>query len=321
MNAGLHVISEKPLAECISKAERMVKTAKKNRVAFAVVFQSRFNPISAKAIELVRSGRIGKIYRTMMLSPDYRTQAYYDAGSWRATWKGEGGGVMLNQAPHAMDMFIQLCGMPCEVFGRTETRMHKIEVEDLAEAMLKYPDGGSGYLYCSTCEPCHGHLIEVFGDLGKLVLKDSGLTIFNYWPGIRDHMHKAKVMWGEMDIREEQIQTTETNTGHVSITAGEMEIVEEKIEVPRQETGHFSVSENIVAHLLDGAPLVTSGESGLASLELANAVTLSAYERRWIKLPINRKRYDSLLDKFCRESRFVKKTVKTRRMTDPRIAK
>lgn len=297
MNHGLHVISEKPLAERISQAERMAQAARKNRVAFAVVFQRRFEPICAKAIELVRAGRIGKIYRTMLLSPDYRTQTYYDAGSWRATWKGEGGGVMLNQAPHAMDLFVQLGGLPCAVFGRTETRLHKIEVEDLAEALLKYPDGGSGYLYCSTCEPCHGRLLEVFGDLGKLVLKDSGLTIFNYRPGIREHMHKSGVMWGEMKITEENIKA------------------------PAEAPGHVSVSANMTAHLLDGAPLLSSGASGLASLELANAVTLSAHIGRWVTLPLNRKRYDALLNKFCRESKFIKKNVKNLRLADPRIGK
>jgi predicted dehydrogenase len=297
MRAGLHVISEKPLSERISNAERMAQAAKDNRVAFAMVFQRRFDPLSVKAVELVRSGRIGKIHRTMLLCPDYRTQAYYDGGAWRGTWRGEGGGVMLNQAPHLIDLYVQLCGTPCEVFGRTETRLHMIEVEDFAEALLNYPDGGSGYLYCSTCEPRQGQRIEVFGDRGKLILDDSGLTLFSYRPGIREHMRKAKVIWGEMQT------------------------VKEKIKAPGKKTKTLRIPENMVAHLLDGAPLLSSGESGLASLELANAITLSAHTGKWVKLPISRKRYDALLDKLCRESTFAKKKVKSRRMTDPRIAK
>ncbi len=297
MNGGLHVISEKPLADRISQAERMAQAARKNRVAFAVVFQRRFDPLSAKAMELVRAGRIGKIHRTLLLAPDYRTQTYYDAGSWRATWKGEGGGVLLNQAPHALDLFIQLGGLPCAVFGRTETSLHNIEVEDLAEALLRYPDGSRGYLYCSTCEPCHGHRMEIFGDRGKLVLDKRGLTLFNYRPGIREHMHRSGVMWGEMKITEEHIRR------------------------PPLTTGHINVSANLTAHLLDGVPLLSPGASGLGSLELANAITLSAHTGRWISLPINRKRYDALLDKFRRESKFVKPRAKNRRLTDPRIGR
>ncbi len=187
MNAGLHVITEKPLSECVSTAERMIRAAEKNRVAFAVMFQRRFEPAMLKAVEIARSGALGRIRRTLMVAPEYRSQAYYDSGKWRATWKGEGGGVMINQAPHVMDLFILLGGMPCEVYGRTETRMHRIEVEDLAEAMLKYPGGGTGYFHCSTCEPDPGQMIEIFGDKGKLVFRDGALKLFRYEPPVDVH--------------------------------------------------------------------------------------------------------------------------------------
>ncbi|NLE68222.1 MAG: Gfo/Idh/MocA family oxidoreductase [Lentisphaerae bacterium] len=273
MNAGLHVITEKPLSECVSTAERMIRAAEKNRVAFAVMFQRRFEPAMLKAVEIARSGALGRIRRTLMVAPEYRSQAYYDSGKWRATWKGEGGGVMINQAPHVMDLFILLGGMPCEVYGRTETRMHKIEVEDLAEAMLKYPGGGTGYFHCSTCEPAPGQMIEIFGDKGKLVFRDGALKLFRYDPPVNVH----------------------NRINREPGTLAAPRLIEQKIRVEQRETDHAQVIENMTLHLLKGVPLLSAGATGLASLELANAVTLSSHLGRPVKIPISRRMYDRFL--------------------------
>ena len=273
MNAGLHVITEKPLSECVSTAERMIRAAEKNRVAFAVMFQRRFEPAMLKAVEIARSGALGRIRRTLMVAPEYRSQAYYDSGKWRATWKGEGGGVMINQAPHVMDLFILLGGMPCEVYGRTETRMHRIEVEDLAEAMLKYPGGGTGYFHCSTCEPDPGQMIEIFGDKGKLVFRDGALKLFRYDPPVDVH----------------------NRINREPGTLAAPRLIEQKIRVEQRETDHAQVIENKTLHLLKGVPLLSAGATGLASLELANAVTLSSHLGRPVKIPISRRMYDRFL--------------------------
>lgn len=273
MNAGLHVITEKPLSECVSTAERMIRAAEKNRVAFAVMFQRRFEPAMLKAVEIARSGALGRIRRTLMVAPEYRSQAYYDSGKWRATWKGEGGGVMINQAPHVMDLFILLGGMPCEVYGRTETRMHRIEVEDLAEAMLKYPGGGTGYFHCSTCEPDPGQMIEIFGDKGKLVFRDGALKLFRYDPPVDVH----------------------NRINREPGTLAAPRLIEQKIRVEQRETDHAQVIENMTLHLLKGVPLLSAGATGLASLELANAVTLSSHLGRPVKIPISRRMYDRFL--------------------------
>lgn len=273
MKAGLHVITEKPLSECVSTAERMIHTAEKNRVAFAVMFQRRFEPVMLKAVEIARSGALGRIRRTLMIAPEYRTQSYYDSGKWRATWAGEGGGVMINQAPHIIDLFILLGGMPCEVYGRTETRIHNIEVEDLAEAMLKYPDGGTGFFYCSTCEPAPGQMIEIFGDKGKLVFRNNKLSFFRYDPPVDVH----------------------NRTNREPGTTITPRLIEEKIKIQPRATDFTQVIENMASHLLKGDPLITSGASGLASLELANAITLSSHLGKPLKLPINRRAYDRFL--------------------------
>ena len=273
MKKGIHVICEKPLTERISTAQKMVETAKKCKVAFAVMFQRRFEPAVAKALEIIRSGRVGRIYRATMISPEYRSQAYYNSGTWRATWKGEGGGVMMNQSPHIMDIFVHLTGMPVCVRGRIETSpIHTIEVEDRAEATLEYADGGTGYFYCSTTEPGPGQMIEIFGDKGKLLFRNGTLQFFEYEQPISVFTRENKEMWGS-------VKQTEVD-----------------LKLEQFDTGHFLAHRNFADHILNGTPLHVSGESALPSLELANAITLSSLMGEPVKLPLKRAAYDALLN-------------------------
>jgi predicted dehydrogenase len=305
MNAGLHVITEKPLTERVSTADRMVAAAKKNGVVFAVMFQRRLDPAICKARALIQSGQLGEIYRATLIALEYRTQCYYNSGTWRATWKGEGGGVMMNQAPHMMDLFVQFCGLPSAVFGRTSTRMHDIEVEDQAEALLKFPNGSTGYLYCSTCETAPGQLIELVGEKGKLVLRDGELSFYRIKPGIRQHIKTCKTMWAFPDVRRISIDIKQAGSAGKKIPPGQL--------------GHAKVLNNMVRHILFGDTLATPGASGIGSLELANAVTLSSHEDRWVSLPLSRSKYDALLSRLQRESTFVKKEVNVQRATDPKL--
>lgn len=293
MRAGLHLISEKPLSERVSTADQMIATARETGVTFAVMFQRRTEPAVAKAIEIVRSGLLGKVFRTTMISPEYRSQSYYDSGTWRATWSGEGGGVMMNQSPHILDMFVQIAGMPSEVYGRVETRLHHIEVEDLAEAMLTYPDGGTGYLYCSTNEAGPGQMIEVFGNEGKLIFRDGQLKVYRFTPSITDFTRISTEMWAGPKCEE------------VPITLDE------------QQHGHTVIVRNFARHILYGEPLISPGEDGLKPLELANAVWLSAHLGKPVKLPMSRRAYDNFLAKKRRTSTFVKEVANVQRTTDP----
>ncbi|MDD3726159.1 MAG: Gfo/Idh/MocA family oxidoreductase, partial [Candidatus Ratteibacteria bacterium] len=137
-NNNLHVLSEKPIAVTVSDADRMIKAAKKNKKIFAVMYQRRTEPWVRKLRELIVEKRIiGEITRTLCIDPWYRAQAYYDSGTWRATWKGEGGGVLINQAPHTIDIFTTVAGLPVKVETKTRTRLHKIEVEDEVCAFLE----------------------------------------------------------------------------------------------------------------------------------------------------------------------------------------
>jgi len=297
MKAGLHLLSEKPLSERVSTADRMIRTARKTQVAFGVMFQRRTEPAFIKALEIVRSGALGRVYRATLISPEYRSQAYYDSAGWRATWHGEGGGVMMNQAPHILDLFVQLGGKPSAVLGRAETRLHKIEVEDVAEALLTYPGGGSGTLYTSTNEPAPGQMIEVFGDKGKLVYRDDTLRFFLYEAPISEFTRTNASMWARPKTEEV------------------------KLEIPQQDSGHYLIVKNFARHILHGEPLLSPGEDGLAPLELANAVWLSAHLKKPVKLPLNRRAYDNFLAAKRRKFKPPKARAPAQRVTDPNFKK
>ncbi|MBN1257493.1 MAG: Gfo/Idh/MocA family oxidoreductase [Planctomycetes bacterium] len=294
IKAKMHVLCEKPLAETISSADKMVKAAKKYRVKLGVMFQRRFEPAISKALEIVRSGKLGKIQRTIMISPEYRTQAYYDSGSWRATWEGEGGGVMMNQAPHVIDIFVQLAGLPVSVNGNIKTLMHNIEVEDFAEATLKYKDGGTGYFYTSTNELKPGQMIEIVGDKGKLIWRDSNLEFWRYEPAVPAFTKKTKEMWGVPKK------------------------IQEVYNFKPVDQQHYHVIRNFARHLVLNERLECSGESGLASLELTNAIMLSSFKGKEVKLPISRREYDAELKRLREKSTFKKK-VRPQMQCDPQF--
>ncbi len=293
MKAGLHVITEKPVSERISTAEKMAKAAKKYRVKFGVMFQRRFEPTIAKMFELVKTGQVGTIHRATLIDPQYRSQAYYDSGAWRATWKYEGGGVMMNQSPHTLDIFVQLTGLPIKVRGKVQTRLHKIEVEDTAEALLTYKSGGTGYFYCSTNEPSFGQMIEIFGDKGKIVYRNGDLRFWKYATPVAKTIRTQKEKWGEPAWEEV------------------------KLRIPKRPSGHFRVIENFSRHILYREPLLISGTSGLDSLELANAITLSSILDKELKLPISRGAYDRELAKL-RKKYSGRKNVRINMEKDPR---
>ena len=296
MKAGLHLLCEKPLSERVSTADKILAAARETGVAFCVDFQKRTQPVFIKAMEIVRNGELGRVFRTAMICPNYRTQGYYDSGGWRATWAYEGGGVMMNQSPHDLDIFYLLGGKPASVFGRVETRLHDIEVEDVAEAMLTYPDGGTGYFHTSTIESGPGYMIEVFGDKGKLVYRDNALRFYRFDTPITEFTRTCPDMWNKPKC------------------------VEVPLEIPKEPKRKGPVIYNFTRHLLYGEPLAVPGETAIHSLEIANAVWLSAHLGKPVTLPISRRAYDIFLAKKRRESTFVKKVgKKVKALTDPSL--
>jgi predicted dehydrogenase len=295
--AGLHVLSEKPLAETISAGDRMAQAARDAKRVLGVMFQMRFMPSCHKAIEIVRRGELGRLIRASLTAPNYRSQAYYDAGKWRATWVGEGGGVLLNQSPHIVDLFLALTGLPVWVQGITGAMMHDIEVEDCAQALLRFRDGGFGYLYCSTLEPGPGEAIEVFAENGKLVYRDGQVKYYRFARPVSDFTKNNTEMWGRLDCKEVPLDVREAPTGHAD------------------------VMRNFARHILHGEDLLCDGESGLAQLELANAIIYSGRTGRAVDLPLDRAAYDALLGELRRTSRYNQKSDQIKRITDPSFVK
>ncbi|MGQ9879713.1 MAG: Gfo/Idh/MocA family protein [Armatimonadota bacterium] len=293
---GLHVLTEKPMAINPVEADRMTESAKRAGKVFVVMFQMRTERSYRIARKAIQDGVIGELMRTEMVAAYYRNQAYYDSAEWRATWIGEGGGVLVNQAPHALDMFCWLAGLPRKVTASTRTRLHEIEVEDEAFAVLEYANGAHGYLYTTTNEAPGTTRFEFAGDKGKVVVSDGQVTIRRVVPPIREFTFSATDMW----------------------SGPQTEPVE--VEVEDLPAGHAQITRNFARAILYGEPLLAPGEEGIWCVELASGIILSSKRAKTVSLPVDRAEYDALL-KELRAGSQPKRRVLGQRVSDPNIVR
>ncbi len=292
MEGGIHCLSEKPIAVSATAADELLQAARKSGLVFAVMYQHRTLPEIRLAKKLIESGRLGEIKRASLIEPNYRTQAYYDSGVWRATWKGEGGGVLINQAPHGIDLFLLLGGMPSRVTAKIRTRLHKIEVEDEACALLEYPNGAWGYYYTTTNELPATTLMEISGDKGKLLYQDGSLKFYSCKSSIAEFTFSSKDMWAKAKL------------------------VEEKLELPQCETGHKEIMRNFCCSILFKEELIAPGKEGIWTVEFINALILSGKKNKAVDIPVDREEYEELLESLKKTSQ-EKRVKKTERVTDP----
>lgn len=283
--SGVHVLTEKPLAVTVEDAERMIDAAQAAGRLLGVVFQHRMNPVNAKAREIIASGRIGEIHRTMLTAAWFRPEAYYRSDDWRGTWKGEGGGVLLNQAPHTIDLFLWISGMMPESLNATaETVLHDIEVEDRASALLRYANGATGYIHASTAEFPTLHRMEFAGDRGRLVLDDelgTGIHLTIIDGSTREFSKSAPEPSSAPTASRVEVDSGAKAEGK----AGELKPV----------GGHDVLIADFAEAIRDGRAPAVPGEEGLKSLEIANAITLSSHRRAELDLPIPRRAYSELI--------------------------
>jgi len=199
LRAGLNVICEKPLTVTVEQADEVLHAAASSSGMFAVVHQKRFEPAYLYAKRLLDSDELGPIYRCSMIESAWRSDAYYASSPWRGTWKGEGGGVLLNQAPHILDRYAWLCGMPETVTARCDTNLHQIEVEDTASAILRHANGAHGYIHISTIEaPAIAHTV-ISCDRGRITI-DNGKVFVTRLPGsIRERTATETQLMGEIE--------------------------------------------------------------------------------------------------------------------------
>ncbi len=262
---GVNVISEKPAGVYTKQVEEMMAAAKKSGLAFGMMFNQRTNPMYQKMREMVQGGEIGDPYRCVWIITDwFRTQSYYDSGDWRATWDGEGGGVLMNQCPHQLDLWQWIFGMPSRIHAFChEGHYHNIEVEDDVTAYAEYPNGASGVFITTTGEAPGTNRLEITGSKGKLVAEGTTLT---FWKNNEDAVEFCK--------------NNPNGFGKPGV---------EKIEFKFDNQGaqHQGIFQNFTDHLVDGAELLASGYEGINGLSICNAMMLSSWKNNWVDLPID----------------------------------
>lgn len=282
MKRGIHVMVEKPAGVYTKQVREMNEEAKKHPdVVFGMMFNQRTNCVYRKMRELIQSGKYGEIRRTNWIITDwYRSQAYYDSGDWRATWSGEGGGVLMNQCPHQLDLLQWICGMPAKVQSHMHFgKWHDIEVEDDVTTYLEYPNGATGIFITTTGDGCGSNRFEVQLDKAKLVVEHDKLT-----------------MW-EFEVAESEF--TKTNT----VPFGRIAVQEYEVETDGENPQHDGVLRAWGGAILRGTPLVADGSEGIQGLTLANAMHLSAFTGKEVELPLDEDLYYEELMKRVATSR------------------
>jgi predicted dehydrogenase len=280
LRAGLHVLVEKPISAHKADAEKLIAAHAGQKTVFAAMFNQRTDPYYATIRKMILDGTLGTIRRFNWTVTDwFRSDAYYASGGWRATWQGEGGGTLLNQCPHNLDMIYWLFGQPARVRAFCALgRYHDIEVEDDVTAYLEYADGATGVFIASTGEAPGTNRLEIVGDKGKLVMEGDRLV-----------------------FRENKIPMDEfcrTTTERFS----QPESVERVIACDGHGGQHAAILQNFTGAILDGKPLLAPAAEGLYSVELANAMLLSSFEERTVPLPLDAAHYEKVLLKKIADS-------------------
>ena len=278
---GLHVLCEKPAGVYTKQVRRMNEVAAKYDLVFAMMFNQRTNPLYRKMHELIHSGELGAIKRVNWIVTDwYRTQTYYDSGLWRATWAGEGGGVLLNQCPHNLDLIQWICGMPSKVQAFCHNgKWHDIEVEDDVTAYLEYSNGATGVFITSTADCPGTNRFEVTLEMGKLICEDEKLVLYKLDQNEREYCKSATGGF--------------TRPG---VTCTQVEIEGEYMQ-------HKGILKSFAARILYGTPLVAEGKEGINGLTLSNAMHLSSWLSKPISLPFDETLFLEELDKRIATSR------------------
>lgn len=273
----LHVLCEKPAAVTVKEARRMNEAAARHpHLKFAINFQMRANPVLRKIREIVHGGDLGEILRlTWIATSWFRTNAYYASGGWRATWAGEGGGVLINQCPHNLDQLYWLTGMmPSRVTAVAHIgKTHPIEVEDEVSAILEYAGGATAHFITTTGEAPGTDRLEIAGDRGKLVSEHGKLTF---------KMNRKTVR----EFRE---------TSPLSFAIPEVWDAEIPLPAPHPDPTRW-MTQNFVNAVLKNEPLVAPGSDGVKGLEIGNAMLMAGVTRQPVELPLNGDSVEKLIN-------------------------
>jgi predicted dehydrogenase len=265
LRCGLHVLVDKPLAVHVADGRRMLAAHHDTTLRFGVIFQERSRPLYLKIKSMLQEGTLGDIRRVHWIVTDwFRSQAYYRSSPWRATWKGEGGGLLINQCPHNLDLLYWFLGLPARLTAHIGVgKYHPIEVEDEVHAFLAYPNGATGVFVANTGEAPGTNRLEIVGEKGKLVLEQDTLT------------------WYENAIETSVFsRTTPELFAQPACTV-------RQIPVAGVWEGHMGVLKNFRQAIREGVPLLAPAAEAMGSLELGNAMLLSGLLERPVDLPLD----------------------------------
>ncbi len=285
---GMNVLVEKP-AGVYAKAVREMNecAARHPEVAFGVMFNQRTNVLYQRIKALVESGELGQMRRTgWIINSWWRPDSYYRQSAWRATWGGEGGGVLVNQAPHQLDLWQWMCGVPCKVYAKCLYGCHRdIVVENDVTIVTEYPNGATGTFITCTHDPIGTDRLEIDLDGGKLVVEDS----------MRATVYRLAKSEQEMNETMSMADVSRLVAGNSA--GGGLYTVETFENTDGWGTQHCTVLENFAQHILEGTPLLAPGSDGINGVNLANATLLSSWLGKEVDLPVDEDLYLEELNK------------------------
>ena len=277
LKRDIHALVENPAGVYTKQVRELNEfAATKPELTFGIVFNQRTNPLYQKVKEMIDQGEIGQIRRTnWIITTWWRPQGYYDQSEWRATWAGEGGGVLVNQAPHQLDLWQWICGMPKKVYSNVKYGYQRdITVEDEVTAMVDYGNGATGVFITCTHDIVGSDRFEILGDKGKIVVEDSKKITVKRLHESESELSKS-MSWADV---------TKIFMG------GDLgEIYDEEVLEFSSVWGaqHIAVMENFAANIIDGTPLLAPGSDGIYGVALANAIHLSSWLGKEVELPLD----------------------------------
>ena len=282
---GWHVLVEKPAGVYTKQVRQMNQAAQKTDRVFGIMYNQRTNPLYQKVRQLVQGGALGEMKRFVWIITDwYRSQSYYDSSTWRATWKGEGGGVLLNQDPHQLDLWQWITGMPTRVRAFMKFGSHRnIEVEDDVTAYVEYANGATGLFVTATHETPGTNRLEISGDNGRIVVENN-----------------------QISFRRNVVGETQFNAEWTGGFGGP-ECWDCTIPVKGETTGHVGILNNFTDAIENGAELLAPGIEGIKGLTISNGLHLSAWTDDWVDLAtLDEDKFYNILQDKIRNSKFVK---------------
>jgi predicted dehydrogenase len=288
---GLHVLCEKPIAVHVNDAKKTIAAYKKAKETnpnqlFGIMFQERTLPFYKKLKDIVDSGELGQLTRVTWINTAwFRSQIYYDSGDWRATWAGEGGGILTNQCPHNLDMYQWLFGLPARISAHAHIgKYHNIEVEDEVTAYFEHDNGMIGHFIVTTAESPGTNRFEIVGENGKLIYENDKLVLYRNRISMLQHLRESKNGFGNVESWYTEIPV-KTN----------------------EPSGHKVVAEKFFNAILNGhGELIAEGEEGIKGLTIGNGIMLSSFNKTMIELPFDADEYENKLKELIKSSKFTK---------------